>query len=55
MADPIVAEALAVPVGAPLLTARRTYFAVDGTPLEFAISSYPGDRYQFETIISGGV
>lgn len=54
MADPIVAEALAVPVGAPLLTARRTYFAADGTALEFAISSYPGDGYQFETIIYGG-
>ena len=37
-----------------LLTARRTYFAADGTPLEFAISSYLGDT-QFETIISGGV
>ena len=43
------------PGAAELLMARRTYFAADGTPLEFAISSYPGGTYQFETIISGGV
>lgn len=55
VADPVVAAALGVAVGMPLLTARRTYFAADGTPLEFAISSYPGGTYQFETIISGGV
>lgn len=53
--DPVAAAALGVAVGMPLLTARRTYFAADGTPLEFAISSYPGNTYQFETIISGGV
>ena len=53
LAVPVVAGALKVSVGTPLLTVRRTYFGANGAALEFAVSSYPGQTYQFETIISG--
>ena len=29
-------------------------FRADGTPVEFAVSSYAGDTYQYEAIITGG-
>lgn len=53
MANPTVARALRIRVGASLLTIRRTYLRTDGTPVEFAVSSYPGDTYQYEAIITG--
>lgn len=43
---------LGVPVGSPLLEIRRTFYAADATPVEFARSLYPGDKYQYETTIS---
>lgn len=52
IADARVSGALGVSVGAPLLEIRRTFFSTDGTPVEFATSLYPGDRYQYETTIS---
>jgi GntR family transcriptional regulator len=53
MANPTVARALRIRVGASLLTIRRTYVTFDGTPVEFAVSSYAGDTYQYESIITG--
>lgn len=53
MANPAVARALRIRVGASLLTIRRTYVGLDGTPVEFAVSSYAGDTYQYEAIITG--
>ncbi len=53
MANPAVARALRIRVGASLLTIRRTYLRADGTPVEFAVSSYAGDTYQYEAIIMG--
>jgi len=53
MANPTVARALRIRVGASLLTIRRTYLRADGTPVEFAVSSYAGDTYQYEAIITG--
>lgn len=51
-ASPPVAGALRIGVGAPLLIIKRTYFSPEGAPVEFAVSSYPGDRYQYEILIS---
>ncbi len=53
LANPTVARTLRIPVGASLLTIRRTYFRADGTPVEFAVSSYKGDAYQYEAVITG--
>lgn len=53
MANPAVARALRIRVGASLLTIRRTYIGFDGSPVEFAVSSYAGDTYQYEAIITG--
>src|SRR3990172_2711227 len=49
----VVDRALRIRVGASLLTIRRTYLRTDGTPVEFAVSSYAGDTYQYEAIITG--
>lgn len=51
-ADRTISRALRVPIGSPLLRIRRTYFTVDGAAVEFAISCYPADKYQYETTIS---
>jgi GntR family transcriptional regulator len=53
VADAATADGLHVSIGTPLLTARRTYLAIDGTPVEFAVSSYPGDRFRYEMMIRG--
>jgi GntR family transcriptional regulator len=53
LANPAIATALGIPVGAPLLTMRRTHYGPGGTPLELAITSYPADRYQYEATITG--
>jgi GntR family transcriptional regulator len=53
LADPVIADGLHVAVGTPLLTARRTYLAIDGTPVEFAVSSYAGERFRYEMTIRG--
>jgi GntR family transcriptional regulator len=52
VAEQRVASLLGVPVGSPLLEIRRTFYAADATPVEFARSLYPGDKYQYETTIS---
>jgi GntR family transcriptional regulator len=53
LANPGIAAALDIPVGAPILTIRRTHYGVGGSPLELAITSYPADRYQYEAAITG--
>jgi GntR family transcriptional regulator len=53
LANPGIAAALGIPVGAPLLTIRRTHYGAGGTPLELAVTSYPADRYQYEATITG--
>ncbi|MFZ0531402.1 MAG: GntR family transcriptional regulator [Propionicimonas sp.] len=50
-ADPDLAEALAAPVGTPLLAFRRTSYAA-GLPVERVISRYRGDRYQLQMDLS---
>ncbi|MBI4589859.1 MAG: GntR family transcriptional regulator [Candidatus Rokubacteria bacterium] len=52
IADPTLSTALGVAIGSPLLRIRRTYFAADGSPVEFAVSSYSAEKYQYETTIS---
>lgn len=51
LANPGIAAALDIAVGAPILTIRRTYFGVGGTPVELAVITYPADRYQYEATI----
>jgi len=41
------AELLQVKAGAPALIISRTTFLADGTPLEYVVSVYRGDRYSF--------
>lgn len=53
LANPGIADALGIPVGAPLLTVRRTHYGAGGAPLELAVTSYPADRYQYEATITG--
>ena len=42
-----LAESLDIPVGAPLLVARRRSHAADGAPIEYAVMHYRADRYRF--------
>ena len=48
LADEGLAEDLGIPLGAPILSVRRTFYGLGRTPLEVATTSYPGDRYQYE-------
>jgi GntR family transcriptional regulator len=48
MAEPSVASALDIPVGAPILDVERLMFTDDGPPFEVVRSVYPGGRYVFE-------
>jgi GntR family transcriptional regulator len=52
MADEATSTALRLAPGSPLLRIRRTYFGGDGSPVEYAVSSYPAGRFQYETTIS---
>lgn len=47
VADAKRAEALGVPVGAPLMLVERIASAADGTPVEFARDHHRGDRARF--------
>jgi GntR family transcriptional regulator len=47
VADAATAAALAVPVGAPLLVARRTARDATGAPIEYAVRHYRADRYRY--------
>lgn len=48
LADPIVASALDIDAGAPLLAITRIVSDMDGRPVEFIRVLYRPDRYQFE-------
>jgi len=52
VADAETAAALEVPVGAPLLVARRTARDPDGTPVEYAVRRYRADRYRYRIELS---
>ncbi len=52
-ADNILAEALGVTPGAPLLVFRRTS-AAGSHPIEYVTSWYRGDRYQIHMFLQGG-
>lgn len=52
VADQALASAVDIPVGSPLLRIKRTYFSGEGNPVEFAVSCYPAEKYQYETTIS---
>ena len=47
-----MAKALDIPKRVPLLVRRRTFFGAGDVPLELSITSYPGDRYKYEVVIS---
>lgn len=51
LANPGIAAALGILVGAPTLGIRRTYFGAGGAPIELAVITYPADRYQYEVTI----
>lgn len=48
LADPLVASALEIDAGAPLLEVTRVVSDADGRPVEFIRVLYRPDRYQFE-------
>ena len=48
------ARALDVDVGAPLLVARRSCRAADGSPIEYAVVRYRPDRYRFHVDLARG-
>ncbi len=48
------ARTLDVDVGAPLLVARRSCRAADGTPIEYAVVRYRPDRYRFHVNLARG-
>ena len=52
VADPAVAEALALEPGAPLLAMRRVLFGEDGKPLLHQLSLYPPDRYEYRMTLT---
>lgn len=49
-ADPVVAEALTVPVGAPLLRMERVVHLADGRPVDFGVGRLRGDRVRLSNI-----
>jgi len=42
-----VAGYLTVPPGSPVLRIRRTTFAADGSPIEYMVAHYRGDRFEY--------
>jgi GntR family transcriptional regulator len=52
VADRETAAILAVPVGAPLLVARRTARDATRTPIEYAVRRYRADRYRYRIELS---
>jgi GntR family transcriptional regulator len=54
LADPLVAGALQVRVGDPLLEMARTMYGADGEPIAFQWTLVPPDRFRLRIVISGG-
>jgi len=48
LADPVFADYLGIEIGEPVLEVERTYFGVDGHPVNFSTAFYRTDRYRFE-------
>lgn len=48
LADPVFADHLGIEIGEPVLEVERTYFGVDGRPVNFSTAFYRTDRYRFE-------
>ena len=49
-ADPVVAAALDVPVGAPLLRLERVVYLTDGRPVDFGVGRLRGDRLRLRSV-----
>lgn len=47
LADDIVSECLGVPVGTPMISARRTYFAANSERVRYLFARYHPDNYRF--------
>jgi len=47
IADPVVAEALELPLGAPVLAIERVLLEEDGAPVDLVLGWYRGDRYAY--------
>jgi len=52
LADAVVAPALGVDLGSPLLSVSRVVFDVDDRPVEFITGLYRPDRYQYRMSLS---
>jgi GntR family transcriptional regulator len=53
LATPDEAELLMIPEGSAILRIERRAFLDNGRPVEFTISAYRGDRYDFVATLSG--
>jgi GntR family transcriptional regulator len=53
LATPHEAELLMIPVGSAILRIERRAFLANGRPIEFTLSAYRGDRYDFIARLSG--
>ncbi|GAB4167128.1 MAG: GntR family transcriptional regulator [Thalassobaculales bacterium] len=47
------ARRLAIPAGSAILRIERRSFLANGRPVEFTISAYRGDRYDFVAVLKG--
>lgn len=47
IADALVAESLGLPLGRPVMKARRVYFSGAGKPVRYTLMVYHPDRYRF--------
>ena len=47
------ARHLGVPAGSALLRIERRAFLANGKPIEFTVSAYRGDRYDFVATLKG--
>jgi GntR family transcriptional regulator len=52
LAGPEIADALNIACEAPVLIVRRTFYGLGDAPLEVSVTSYPGDRHQYEIAIT---
>lgn len=53
MGDPVVSQALSIPLGAPVLFVERVLFDAKTRPVEFVRSWYRGDLYEFTVTLDG--
>ena len=48
LAEPEVANALSIPIGAAALRIERVYYKDTGVPVQFTRCWYPSDRYKYK-------